>query len=787
MNNLEYQEFLSSKKPKPVLNGFSIAPESINPKLYLFQRDIVIWALRLGKAAIFANVGLGKTGMQLEWARHVNLHTDKPVLVLAPLAVSAQTIREGVKFGIEAVYRADSSSIEITDKIIVTNYERLDKFQDFIPQLGGIVLDESSILKNFTGKTKRSIIAMFKSTPYKLACSATPAPNDHMELGNHADFLDIMASNEMLSRWFENDTMTAGNYHLKPHGEASFWEWITAWAVCITKPSDLGLMYHMDSYNLPRLNIVGHYVAANEAAYKKAHEQGRLLPDTAPSSTELGRVKRLSLDDRVEMAKEIVASIPENDPILIWCELNDEADALRKAFPEAIEVRGSDSPEKKTEKLLAFTDGKYRILITKASIAGLGMNWQHCNQPIFFSLDFSFESFYQAKGRNHRYGQEREVFAHIIYSELEGNVVSTLERKQVQFEEMQKRMASAMTEHGLFRDYDRLGLTVPKFEAASGKNWTLYLGDCVPVTKTLPDNSIDLSVYSPPFSNLYIYSDSEADMGNAANDEEFFAHYEYLIKELYRVTAPGRLSVVHCKDLPAYMNRDGAAGLVDFPGRIIKAHEAHGWQYHSRVTIWKDPVIEMQRTKNHGLLHKNFVKESNAVRQGMPDYLVVFRKYPLEGQEPVKQKRSVGDYIGTEPPTDNQINVFYGNRSVEDNYSIAVWQRYASPVWFDIDQTNVLNYQMARDTEDSKHICPLQLDVIARSVDLWSNRGDVVYSPFAGIGSEGFEALKLGRKFMGVELKEGYWNHAQRYLKEAELAAGQRTLFDLMDEQALGK
>jgi DNA modification methylase len=340
-----------------------------------------------------------------------------------------------------------------------------------------------------------------------------------------------------------------------------------------------------------------------------------------------------------------------------------------------------------------------------------------------------------------------------------------------------------------------LGLTKPKFDSEAGKNWTMYLGDCVPVTAGLPDNSIDLSVYSPPFANLYIYSDSEADMGNAADDDEFFQHYEYLIKEMYRVTAPGRLSVVHCKDLPAYMNRDGAAGLVDFPGRIIQAHEKYGWQYHSRVTIWKDPVIEMQRTKNHGLLHKNFAKEANACRQGMPDYLIVFRKYPLEGQVPVTQKREFGDYIGTKPPAMMPGTYSALNEDTEDEevatrsetdmqrlYSIAVWQRYASPVWFDINQTNVLNYQIAKGDRDEKHICPLQLDVIARAVDLWSNKDDTVFSPFAGIGSEGYEAIKLHRKFIGVELKPEYFKHAVRNLQEAERLASQKTLFDLLEQ-----
>lgn len=772
---MNYQAFLENKIQRPVSYGFNVETELLNDMLFLFQRDIVRWALGLGKAAIFSQVGTGKTAMQSEWAWHVAVQTGKPVLILAPLAVAQQTVREGEKFGIKIVYRADASSITPDDTIIVTNYERLEKFESIIQNLGGIVLDESSILKSFTGSTKRQIIDLFKNTPYKLACSATPAPNDHMELGNHADFLDVMPSNEMLSRWFINDTMAAGDYRLKAHAEADFWRWLTSWAVCITKPSDLGEQYDMPEYQLPALHIIGHHINANETAIKEAWSQGRLLPDVAPSSTELSKVKRQSLAERLVEAKKIVASIDDKEPILIWCNLNDEADALIAAFPDATEVRGSDTPEEKSRKLLAFSDKEARILITKASIAGFGMNWQHCNQVIFFGLDFSFESFYQAKGRNHRYGQTREVFAHVIYSETEGNVIQTLEHKQELFEAMQTQMASAMKQHGLFRNGNRLELTKPQSDSAEGKNWTMLLGDCVERIKELPDNSVDFGVHSPPFSSLYIYSDSEADMGNAQDDAEFFEHYKFLIKELYRTTAPGRLCAVHCKDLPAYMNRDGAAGLRDFPGQIITAFEACDWQYHSRVTIWKDPVIEMQRTKNHGLLHKNFVKEANACRQGMPDYLVVFRKYPLDNQVPVTQTRIIGDYIGTEPPKTHEIHT--GKRTPESNYSIAVWQRYASPVWFDIDQTNVLNYQLAKSDKDEKHICPLQLDVIARSIQLWSNEGDTVLSPFAGIGSEGYEALKLHRKFIGIELKREYFDIAVKNLQTAEKKANQIDLF----------
>jgi DNA modification methylase len=293
--------------------------------------------------------------------------------------------------------------------------------------------------------------------------------------------------------------------------------------------------------------------------------------------------------------------------------------------------------------------------------------------------------------------------------------------------------------------------------------FAIYHGDCVEVIKGIPDNSIHFSIYSPPFSNLYIYSDSVADMGNSANDDEFMEHYKFLIREKLRVTKPGRLSAVHCKDLPLYHNRDGAAGLKDVPGMIIRAHEEAGWTYHSRVTIWKDPVIEMQRTKNHGLLHKNFTQRAEVCRQGMADYLIVFRKWDgvegTESTEPVKQQRKPGDYIGTRPPEH-----FDSDR----DYSIQVWQRYASPVWFDINQTRVLNYQVAKDSADEKHICPLQLDVIERAIDLWTNPGDTVLSPFAGIGSEGYCAIKQSRKFIGIELKDSYFDWAVRNLRQAE-------------------
>jgi DNA modification methylase len=787
LEQTSYQEFMQRKVKTVAASGFDVDPDKVNAKLFKFQRDIVRWACKLGKAAIFAECGLGKTAMQLEWAHQVAAKTGGKVLVLAPLAVADQTVREGAKFGIDLRYVADGASVVDTDAVVISNYDRLHLFDP--RQFVGVVLDESSILKNFTGKTKRAIFEAFKATPYKLACTATPAPNDQLELGNHAAFLNVMEANEMISRWFINDTMEAGNYRLKKHAAKDFWRWLTSWAVCLSRPGDLGAEYEMAGFDLPPLNIRETTLTASAATIARSWEEGRLIPDDKPSSTGLHKVKRESLSQRIEAVKGIVDGIAADEPILIWCDTDYEADALKVAFPEAVEIRGSHKHEVKAAGLLGFADGKHRILITKPEIAGFGLNFQNCSQQILAGVSFSFERFYQAVRRSYRFGQTRPVDVHLVYAETEGNVVQVLKTKQQLFREMQEGMNEAMNEYGLFREDGARGLTAPQSNVAKGKDWTLYLGDCVEQIKQIEDNSIDFGVHSPPFANLYIYSDSAADMGNSTDDEEFFQHYKFLISELLRTTRPGRLCAVHCKDLPTYMNRDGAAGLKDFPGEIIKAFEAARteaqpdayWQYHSRVTIWKDPVIEMQRTKNHGLLHKNFAGASENCRQGMPDYLVVFRKHPTEGGVPVKQVRKPGDYIGTEGPQDKDFKGWA--RGEEASYSIAVWQRYASPVWFDIDQTNVLNYQMAKDTEDEKHICPLQLDVIERSIQLWTNPGETVLTPFAGIGSEVYSAVKLGRKGIGIELKESYWRHAQRFLQQAELEANQEDLFSWAEKQ----
>jgi DNA modification methylase len=760
---IAYEEFLANKLVAAEAFGFAVAPDLLSPVLFDWQREIVSWALERGRAAIFAACGLGKTLMQLEWARQITEKTSEDCLILAPLAVAHQTIAEGRKLGLPVAYCRSQAEVERSAaNVIIANYEMLAAFDP--SAFEAVVLDESSILKSFTGKTKRALLDAFAETLYRLACTATPAPNDHMELGNHADFLGIMASNEMLSRWFINDSMKAGNYRLKAHGERDFWRWVSSWAVCAEKPSDLG-DYPDGGFALPRLRIEGHVIADPA----RAHDRGQLfLGDAAPSATDMWSDKRETAQERCKLAAELVASKPEAS-WTVWCETNHEADILKALIPDAIEVRGAESLEAKERKLDAFADGTARAIITKPSLAGFGLNWQHCSDVVFVGLTYSFEKLYQAMRRSWRYGQTRPVTVHLISAESDQGIVSAVEAKQAEYDRMVARMVEATREFGLGARKDQRFLTDVQTDTFRGEGWEIQLGDNVPRTAALPDNSIDLTVTSLPFSNLYIYSDSIADMGNSADHEEFFRHFAYLVPELFRVTKPGRLCAVHCKDLPLYMNRDGAAGLYDFPADIGRVFTAAGWTFHSRVTIWKDPVTEMQRTKNHGLLHKNFAERGEVCRQGMADFLMVFRAWkPNQEDKQISHVPEPGAYVGENPPE---------TWDSERDWSIQLWQRYASPVWFDIRQPRVLAFREGRDERDEKHICPLQLDVIERCIYLWSNPGEVVFDPFMGIGSTGYAALHAGRKALGVELKRSYVDQAVRHLERAVRDKDQGQLF----------
>jgi DNA modification methylase len=723
---MSYDLFISGKRKISKDSGFE--PLQFIVPLFDWQKHVVSWAVRKGRAALFEDCGLGKTAQQLEWASQVLRHTGGSVLILTPLAVASQTVREAEKFGIEA--NQINSGDEISKPgIWITNYEKLEHFDCSV--FAGVVLDESSILKAFTGKTRIALTHAFSETPYRLACTATPSPNDYTELGQHAEFLGICTPMQMLATFFVNDTFNTGDWRLKKHAESEFWKWLASWAACISKPSDIG--FCDKGYDLPTLNMQTIIVDCDESQ----NTGDDLFRIATLSATTMHSEMRITCDARSEAVAKLVNN--SNEPWIVWCNTNDEANSLTQKIPQAIEVRGSDSSDKKQKLLSDFSCGRSRVIITKPSIAGFGLNWQHCRNIAFVGLSYSFEDFYQALRRSYRFGQSHQVNAFIVQAKTEGAIIRSIQKKIQQHQEMQENMRKAAKEMSFAKSSSVEAKTT--IDTYSGSNWTIHHGDCVRVAKTIQDHSIGFSVFSPPFADLFTYSNDPQDMGNCENMAEFMIHFDHLIFEIKRIMIPGREVAVHCVDLLSTKWKHGSIQFQDFSGEIIRAFWKHGFLFHSRICIWKSPVTEMQRTKAHGLLHKTLKQDSSDSRVGCADYLLVFR---APGENPI-------------PVTKNP-----------KDYPVSWWQEVASPVWMTVNQGRVLNGEVARENADEKHICPLQLDVIERAIELWSNPGELVYSPFTGIGSEGYGALTLKRRFIGSELKKSYAEWACINLKNLE-------------------
>lgn len=423
---MNYEDFLKSKRFVLESSGFDIDKSELNPMLYEFQKDIVRWALKKGKACIFADCGLGKTPMQLSWAHQVCTHAGGMVLILAPLAVADQTKREAEKFGYTA--KVVESQSECISGINITNYEKMDKFvaNEFV----GVVLDESSILKSYSGKVRTAIIQNFHSVPYKLACTATPAPNDYMEIGNHSEFCGVMTRSEMLSMFFVHDGGQTSKWRLKGHAKDVFWQWLATFSVFVDNPANIG--YQVSGYDLPKLNINEIIVDGNEPIKESL------------TLTERREARKESLELRCKKAAKLVNS--SNEKWLVWCDLNDESARLSELISESVEVKGSDKSEYKSNSMLAFSDGTVKCLITKPKIAGFGMNWQNCHNMIFTGLSDSYEQYYQAVRRCWRFGQEKPVNVYIIISAKEGCVKENIERKQCDFQKMQSEMTELTKE-----------------------------------------------------------------------------------------------------------------------------------------------------------------------------------------------------------------------------------------------------------------------------------------------------------------------------------------------------
>jgi DNA modification methylase len=736
----DYAAFLAGKRLDDPPSGFEC--DDLNPALFDWQREVVRWALRRGRAAIFADCGLGKTPMQLEWAHRVHEEHGRGecVLILAPLAVTAQTQREGDKFGIPVNVCRDQS--DVRDGINITNYERLAAFRP--EQFCGIVLDESSILKAYDGKTRRDIQEFARAIPFRLACTATPAPNDHAELANHAEFLGVMSGREMLALFFKQDGNTTHKWRLKGHAEAEFWKWLATWAVALRSPADLG--FSDDAFRLPPLNMHSIVVPSPNAGVGLFNMEAQTLPERQAA-------RRESVAERVAAIAELVNASDEQ--WLVWCNLNTESDALKRAIPGAVEVRGSDTPEHKERSMLGFADGKVRALVTKPSIAGFGMNWQNCARVAFVGLSDSYEQFYQAVRRSWRFGQTRPVECFVVTAEAEGAVVRNIGRKEKAAARMMEEIVTHMD--GLSLGRAERDVADYEHETREGAGWTLHLGDCVERLAELDANSVGLAVFSPPFPGMYAYTNTPRDMGNVTSQAQMIDQYAFLVPELLRVMKPGRTVAVHLTQGVAFKGADGYVGIKDFRGAVIRTMEDAGFRYYGEVCIDKCPQLKAIRTKDSGLMFKSLATDSARMHMALADYVLQFRA-PGDNAEPIR--------AGISEKYKNADGWITQEEWIE--WAAPVWQRQSDKFPKGIRETNVLNVRVAREEKDERHLCPLQLDVIERCVKLWSNPGDLVLSPFAGIGSEGHVALKLRRRFVGVELKRSYFETACRNLAASE-------------------
>jgi len=460
----DYQDFIADKRKKLQPTGFEPIGE-LNSNLFDWQATVVDWALRRGRAALFEECGLGKTLQQLAWAEQVVRKTNKPVILHCPVGVRQQTMREAEKFSIGCEVKICNEASEVITGINLVNYEKIHHFDTSV--FAGVVLDESSILKNALGKTKRLLVESYQQTPYRLACTATPSPNDHIELGSHAEFLGVCEREDMLSKYFVHDGSDTSKWRLRGHAVKHFWEWVASWAVCLSKPSDIA--GSDDGFDLPKLNVERHMVSVDQTS----PVEGLLFNVSGISATTIHEEKRLTCNARCDKVAELVTG--KTDPVVIWCDTNYESDALMERLPDAVEIRGTHSEKAKETMLSAFADSEAKTLITKPSVAGFGMNWQHCNHQVFAGLSYSFEAYYQAVRRCWRFGQKRPVTVDIVLAESESALQSAVANKESDHRLMQAEMANAMKSATM----KEIGLDKGKavYEVGESINLPSFLGE----------------------------------------------------------------------------------------------------------------------------------------------------------------------------------------------------------------------------------------------------------------------------------------------------------------------
>lgn len=730
---MTYPDFLDSKAPKVEIVGFEPGP--INPILFDWQAANVRRNIRQGRFANFEDCGLGKTIQQIEWIRQM---APSCGLIVAPLGVTRQTIREAEeKLGVEIQYCGEPQH---KPGLWITNYDRLHKFVDAIPEYEAIALDESSILKSLDGKTRTLLLEEFTAIKYRTCWTATPAPNDITELCNHAEFLGVMTRKEMLATFFVHDSEESGDrgYRLKKHGVKKFWEWVASWAVYIRRPSDLG--YDDGGFILPALNI-------NQVTLDSEFIQdGMLFPSLAKGITGRSSARKATVDDRVAEAARIIRESDEQ--WIVWHGRNDEGMKLNKILNgTSVLIEGKTSEDARAEREETWRTSGAQTLITKAGMFGFGMNWQHCHNVLYLGLDDSFEKWYQSIRRCWRFGQKHTVNVVVVTTDAESAIVDNVRRKERNADDMAEGIVNAMRDvqtHGAQTTKQKESYKMNTIET---ENYKLMLGDSFERIKEVETGSVGLTVTSIPFGGkLYTYSPSDRDLGNCKDNDMFFEQFAFLIPELLRVTKPGRRCCIHVQQLATTMVNDGVIGMYDFRADVVRAFVAAGWIYDGEVVIDKDPQAQAIRTKAKSLMFVQKNKDSASSRPAMADYILPFRA-PGENKDPIKT-----------------------------DVSNEEWIEYARPIWYNIRESDTLNYQAARENADERHICPLQLETIRRCIRLWSNKNEVVLDPFGGIGSTGYVAMEQDRRAVMCELKESYFN---QMAKNMAAAIKQESLFSL--------
>lgn len=834
LSEMTYKEFLESKIELAQDSGFEVNPTDINKALKPHQRDAVIWALKGGRRALFESFGLGKTIQEIEFCKQVIDHEGGRALIVLPLGVKQEFTQDAVNvLGYDApVYCRSMEEVESCDSsIVLTNYERV-RDGDIRPDyFVATSLDEASVLRSFGSKTYQTFLDKFKNVPYKLVATATPSPNKYKELIHYAGYLEIMDTGQALTRFFQRDSTKANNLTLYPNMEDEFWLWVSSWALFITKPSDVNPEYSDDGYVLPPLDVRWHEIPIHYGDTSDKTGQMQLFTEAAAGLKEAAEVKRNSIDQRVEKMKEIVESSPE-EHFLLWHDLESERKAILKAIPEVVDIYGSQDYDIREKRVIDFAQGRIKLFATKKSISGSGCNFQrYCHREIFLGIDYEFNDFIQAVHRCYRFLQTDTVVIDIIYMENERQIKEALLEKWKNHNHMVKKMTDIVKKYGLSpaskikRLERKMGVETVKVQ---GKHYTAVNDDCVEECRRIESNSVGLIHTSIPFGNHYEYSANYNDFGHNENTEKFFEQMDFLTPELLRILEPGRVAAIHVKDRVLFGNATGTGmpTIEPFHAQCIEHYMKHGFQYFGMITVVTDVVRENNQTYRLGWSEQ--CKDGSKMGVGCPEYILLFRKLPTDksnayADDPIKKTkedytraqwqidahgywRSSGDRLISKDELKefsvDDLQRVYREYSRSNVYSYEEHVKLAEEldkndklpatfmvvapgswnnldVWDDINRMRTLNTTQSR-RRQQMHVCPLQLDIVERIINRYSNEGDVVLDPFGGLMTVPMTAVKMKRYGYGIELSCDYFRDGVGYLQEAENEIETPTLFDFM-------